>query len=187
MGTRNVRRINALFALCLCLAGLSVGLAQGTPQSQPAASKDAPGVPFSADRLASLLPPSVYFQGRSAPIQIRNAAGVSLANGAVVWATLVDVSGYSTSVQDRYQFYFVTEGPLFFGKTTLPAGAYGGGFLGDHFLLMDLGGHTLAEGPLQEDATLRRPRPLMMVPVSPSSVRLYLGRHWVLVQNGPHP
>ena len=174
----------ALLALC-CLGPLArPGFAlQGT---SAAATADAPGTPFSAERLASLLPPSVYFQGRSAPIQIRNAAGTTLAGGGIVWATLVDTSGYSTSVQDRYQFYFVTESPVQIGGFTAPAGAYGAGFLGDHFLLMDLGGHTLTEGPLQNDPELKRPRPLTLIPVSPSSVKLYLGRHWVLLQTAAH-
>ena len=157
-------------------------------QGTTASADPAPGTPFTPDKLAALLPPSVYFQGRSAPIQVRNAAGTRFANGQILWATLVDTSGYSTSVQDRYQFYFVTEAPVRFGKTIIPAGAYGGGFLTDHFLLMDLGGHTIAEGPLQSDTALRRPRPLEMVAASPTSIRLYLGRHWVLLQaEAAHP
>lgn len=176
----------ALLALAASTPVLQPVQVLAAPQGHAIPSEDTPGTPFSADRLASLLPPSVYFQGRSAPIQIRNASGTSLVNGPILWATLVDTSGYSTSVQDRYQFYFVTEGPLLFGKAALPAGAYGGGFLADHFLIMDLGGHTVAEGPLETDTDLRRPRPLMLASVSPSSVRLYLGRHWVLLQKDTH-
>ncbi len=155
---------------------------------QTSAATDAgaaqPGTPFSADKLAALLPSTVYFQGRSAPLQIRNAGGTTFAGGQVVWAALVDTSGYSTSVQERYQFDLVGEGPLRLGDASLPAGAYGAGFVGDRFLVMDLGGHTLVEGALQMDASLRRPRPLQVVADQPSSVKLYLGRHWVALQAG---
>jgi hypothetical protein len=149
-------------------------------QSAPAT----PGAVFTADQLATLLPPSVYFQGRTAPLQVRNAGGATLANGGIVWASLVDASGYATSVQERYQFYLVTEGPLKVGDAQLAAGAYGGGFVGNQFVLMDLGGHTIAQGPLQTDAAMTRPRPLQIVPDTLSSVKLYLGRRWVSLQAG---
>ena len=143
------------------------------------------GAPFTPDKLASLLPATVYFQGRSAPLQIRNAAGTTFGNQATFWASLVDTSGYSTSVQERYQFYLVTEAGLRFGDVHLPAGAYGAGYVGDRFVLMDLGGHTLGEGSTQLDAALRRPRPLQILPDSPTSVKLYLGRRWVLLRADP--
>ncbi len=158
----------------------AVAAAQDAPATEsPSAG---PGIPFTADKLASLLPATVYFQGRSAPLQMRNAAGTTFGTDRILWASLVDTSGYSTSVQERYQFYLVSEGALRVGGTPVPAGAYGAGFLGERFLLMDLGGHTIAEGPLQTDTALRRPRPLQMSADGPSSVKLYLGRHWVLLQ-----
>ncbi len=132
-----------------------------------------------------MLPATVYFQGQSATLQMRNSGGVIFAGGAPLWVALVDSSGYSTSVQERYQFYLVTEGPLRVGNASLPAGAYGGGFLGDHFLLMDIGGHTIAQGPAQLDQALARPRPLQILADSANSVKLYLGRHWVLLQAIP--
>ena len=143
------------------------------------------GVPFSQEKLGSLLPATVYFQEKTAPLQLRNAAGTTFGSQAIVWASLVDTSGYSTSVQERYQFYLVTESGLLFGSVHLPAGAYGGGYLGDRFVLMDLGGHTVGEGGTQMDANLRRPRPLQMVADGPSSVKLYLGRRWVSLQANP--
>ncbi len=118
---------------------------------------------------------------------MRNAAGTSFGGGAIVWAALVDSSGYASSVQEKYQFYLVTEGPLRVGASRLPPGAYGGGVVGDHFLFMDLGGHTLVQEPAQTDATLRRPRPLQMLPQSASSVKLLLGRRWIALQADPLP
>ncbi len=143
------------------------------------------GVPFSSEKLGSLLPATVYFQEKTAPLQLRNAAGTTFGNQAIVWASLVDTSGYSTSVQERYQFYFVTESGLRFGSVHLPAGAYGGGYVGNRFVLMDLGGHSIGEGDTEMDANLRRPRPLQMVADGPTSVKLYLGRRWVLLQADP--
>lgn len=167
----------------ICPFSPAVAFAAAVPQATTAAAQ-ADGAPFTADKLASLLPATVYFQGRTAPLQIRNSGGTAFNGDQVLWAGLVDTAGYSTSVQERYQFYFVSEGPIRFGDADLPAGAYGAGFLGDHFLIMDLGGHTLAQGPLQTDAAMKRPRPLQLLSDKQNTARLYLGRHYVVLQPG---
>lgn len=147
----------------------------------------APGVPFTAEKLVSLLPATVYFQGRTASLQVRNAGGTSFEGGAIVWAALVDSSGYASNVQDRYQFYLVTECPLRVGAGRLAPGAYGGGVVGDHFILMDLGGHTIADEPAKIDAALARPRPLQLIYQSGISVKLLLGRRWITLQTDSLP
>lgn len=180
---------NLLFPVFLLALASVAPVASRTAcaQAQPSPAQAAPSTPgavFSAEQLSRLLPPSVYFQGKTAPLQTRNAGGTTFADGAIVWVSLVDASGYATSVQEKYQFYLVTEGPLRVGDARVPAGAYGGGFVGDHFLLMDLGGHTVAQGPVQTDAAMTRPRPLQVVPDTLSSVKLCLGRRWVTLQAG---
>lgn len=155
----------------------------GRQQAPASRVASIPGTPFTPEALQNLLPATVYFRGKSAPIQLRNAGAVRFGEDATVWAALVDTSGYATDVQERYQFYLVTETPLLLGGIKLAAGAYGAGFLGDRFLVMDLGGHTVAEGPLQLDPALKRPRPLQMLPDTPTSVKLYLGRHWLQLES----
>lgn len=156
------------------LPGGTAALAQGIAQAQ---SSDAAGTALlTPEKLATLLPATVYFQGRTASIQIRNAGGARFAEGAIVWAALVDTSGYATDVQNKYQFYLVTECPLQVGESRLAPGAYGGGFVNGRFLFMDLGGHTIAEGPVQTDETLKHPRPLQMTTASGEAVTLLLGR-----------
>lgn len=187
-GTRYRFATAATFAiLCMSLAAhpslaqpASAAPRAAFAQATPAQAK--PGVPLSPQALASLLPQAVYFQGRTAPVQLRNAAGVTFGNGAIVWAALVDTSGYASNVQQKYQFYLVTECNLRFGNARLPAGVYGGGFVGDRFIVMDVGGHTIAQGPIQTDSAMPRPRPLQMLPESPDAVRLVLGRRWVRLQ-----
>lgn len=200
--TRRLQLPALLLALALCAPWCSAiaeprvsGLRVPSPQapgpqnlgaqasaSTPAATQ-APGRPFTADQLAALLPEKAYFQGQSASLQLRNAGGTRFANGAVVFAALVDTSGYSSAVQQKYQFYFVTETDLRFGGKTLPPGAYGAGFVeGDRFVLMDIGGHTLLEGSTSVDSALQRPRPLQVAAERPDAVRLYVGRRFVLLE-----
>ena len=180
-------------ALLCCAAGgcvyapavdASVRPAAWVPAAQMSAAAKAPSLGtglLPAEQIERLLPPSVYFQGQSAPLQLRNAAAFRDAARGVVWAGLVDNSGYSSGVRERYQFYFVTESALTIAGQKLPAGAYGGGFLSDgSLLIMDLGGHDFVKGKVESDAEMKRPRPLQMS-INGDALRLYLGRQYVAI------
>ena len=149
------------------------------PAQQPAAP--APAV-LTPDEVAKLMPATVFFQGQTAPIQLRNAAGARLAPKAVLLAALVDTSGYSSSIQARYQAYLITEAPITLDGHTLPPGAYGVGFLpADQFVVMDLGGHDLFLAHSTPDPTMHRPRPLQITPdPEANTFRLYEGRTFVV-------
>jgi hypothetical protein len=131
------------------------------------------------------MPASVFFQGKTAPVQARNAAGVRLKPDAVILAALVDASGYSTAIQEKYQAYLIAETPVTIGGHPLPPGAYGFGFLADStFLVMDIGGHSLFTVPSTRDASLRRPVPMQILAgSSPGEYRLYEGRTFVVLRD----
>jgi hypothetical protein len=79
--------------------------------------------------LSNLLPATVFFRGQVASVQARNSGGVKFADGMLVMCALVDTSGYSTAVQQKYQGYFITEVTLDIDGQTLRPGAYGVGFI----------------------------------------------------------
>ncbi len=177
--------IGAIFGLAVTdPVALAQASSDATTTAPPLAQVSKPtGVLAPAD-LQTLLPPSVFFQGQTAPLQLRNAGAVRFADGAVLFAALVDNSGYATSVRERYQFYFVTETPLIVAGKAVAPGAYGAGFLdGGQLLLMDIGGHDLLTSTVATDATLRRPRPLQLVQgIAPGELRLYLGRQYAVIE-----
>jgi hypothetical protein len=127
-----------------------------------------------------LMPPSVFFSGQSAPVQLRNSAAIRFAGEGITLAGLVDTGGYSSGIRDRYQFYLITDTAIEAGGKRIAPGAYGGGFLSDGFLLMDLGAHELLRLPVMADAGMKRPRPLQFV-AGPQAgeYRLYLGRSYI--------
>jgi hypothetical protein len=126
-----------------------------------------------------LLPASVYFKGQSATTQLRNSGGVKFADGSYMLATLVDTSGYSTDVQEKYQAYFITEIPLKIEGHDLPAGIYGIGFVGgDKFNVLDVGAHELFAVSSHTDAEMKRPTPMKVV-AEGGGFRLYAGRRYV--------
>ena len=174
-------KIAAKLTLALCL--VTIGSApQLRAQAPAAAQKDTtPGL-LTRDQAAAILPPSVFYRGQSASIQGRNSSGIRLDGGALILATLVDTSGYSSSVQEKYQAYLITEVPLTIGDRRLPPGAYGFGFVaGDKMVVLDVGAHELLQAATHRDADLKRPTPLQILPVdsSPNHFRLYLGRSFV--------
>ncbi len=114
--------------------------------------------------MAELMPATVFFRGQVASVQARNSGGVKLADGMLVLCALVDTSGYSTAVQQKYQSYFITEVTLDINGQTLKPGAYGVGFVeGNKFLVMDLGAHDLFTTGGVHDTELKRPMPLQVL------------------------
>ncbi len=159
---------------------LQTGIAQqpATTQAQPQQTT----LLKPAD-LGTLFPAQVFFRGQSAGVQVRNSGGLRFANGMLMMAALVDTSGYSSGIQQRYQGYLITEVPLSIGEGKLPAGAYGFGFIAnDRLVVMDVGDHELLNVPTQHDQNLHRATPLQLI-VTPQggSYRLYAGRSFVSI------
>ena len=131
-----------------------------------------------SDMTEKILPDRVFFRGQVAGVQKRNAAGVHYADDAYVIVTLVDSSGYSTDIRERYQGYLLSEVPLQIGDQKVPAGAYGFGFVSGKLTIMDLGAHDVAQTASAKDADMKRPVPLQIVG-SAGKYRLYAGREYV--------
>lgn len=154
-----------LLSFLLAVPVLAIAQASGTILHAPEASK--------------LLPDAVFFAGKSATTQLRNSAGIRLADHDVL-AVLVDTSGYSSTVQEKYQGYLLTEVPLSIGGHPLPPGAYGVGFVTGHFLVMDIGNHQLLQAQAAHDTQMQRPMPLQILNgSSPGTWRLCFARDCV--------
>ena len=63
---------------------------------------------------------------------------VRTAAGKFTFAALVDASGYSTAIQQKYQGMLITESKLNIGGSELLPGAYGFGFAADKFVVMNV-------------------------------------------------
>jgi hypothetical protein len=132
------------------------------------------------DDLQKLFPATVFYSGQSAPAQLRNSGGVKFANGHYFLASLVDTTGYSTGVAQKYQGYLITEVPVMIGGKRLPAGAYGFGFVdGDRLLVTDVGGNEVLTAHTMKDTAMTRPRPLEVTDDPAGGFRLYAGRSYV--------
>jgi hypothetical protein len=140
-----------------------------------------PGLLTAAD-LKQFVPSAYFFRGQSATVQLRNSGGFRIAPDKLVLAALVDTSGYSHDVQQKYQGLLITEVKLDIGGSQLAPGEYGFGFSEDgKFLVMDVGANDLFSVPVQTEVDLKRPVPLKMVEDG-DGYRLYAGRKWVAIK-----
>jgi len=137
---------------------------------------------LSSDEVKKAVPAEYFFRGQKAPVQLRNAVGFQLADGKMTLAALVDASGYSTAIQQKYQGLLITETKLNIGGSTLPAGQYGFGFTADgKFVVMDVGNNDVLSASAQTDSALQRPVPLKLIEDG-AGYKLYAGRKWVAIK-----
>ncbi|HVF22648.1 MAG TPA: hypothetical protein VM941_06225 [Pyrinomonadaceae bacterium] len=131
--------------------------------------------------LTRIVPAAFYFQGQSAPTQIRNSAAARFGTNRFVIVGMVDTSGYSAEIRARYEGFFITDSAITVGGETLSTGAYGFGFSKEGKLnILDLAGNEVLSVAVTNDKELRRPRPLSMT-LSGTEVRLYRGRDYVVI------
>ena len=131
--------------------------------------------------LTRVMPPGFYFQGLSAPTQMRNAAAARFGSKRYVIAGLVDTSGYAADVRAKYEGFFITDSPITINGFDLGTGAYGFGF-GDNgkMQILDLAGNQIVSVATTKDNGLKRPRPLMMANAG-GGLRLYSGKDYVTI------
>src|SRR6266446_5536874 len=133
-----------------------------TAQEQP--------VVLTGAELTRVVPPGFYFQGLTAPTQMRNSAAARFGTKRYVIAGLVDTSGYAADVRARYEGFLITDSAITINGSDLGVGAYGFGFSNDGKLnILDLAGNEIM-----------RPRPLMMTRPG-KGIRLYSGKDYAVI------
>lgn len=172
-----IRRTTALLAAVILCSAVLLGSPAAAPS--PADGKDV--VLKASDITPKIFPETVFFRGQSAPVQMRNTGGVHFADDLYMLAGMVDNSGYSSGIRQKYQAYLLTEVTLQIGGQTVKPGAYGFGFLeGGKFILLDLAANDLFTTPSQRDADLKRPTPFQIIATADAGkYRLYMGREFV--------
>jgi hypothetical protein len=132
--------------------------------------------------LKKAVPTEYFFRGQKAPVQLRNAVGIQLADGKMMLAALVDASGYSTAIQQKYQGMLITETKLNVGGSSLPPGQYGFGFAADNkFVVMDVANNDVLSALFQTDQALQHAVPLKLIEDG-AGYKLYAGKKWIAIK-----
>src|SRR5438874_4770386 len=99
---------------------------------------------LSAAEVKKVLPSDFFFSGQVAPVQARNSAGIRFADKKLFLIAMVDTSGYSSNVAEKYQGMLITEAAVSIGGSDLPAGVYGFGTSPDgKFNVMNMAGEQV--------------------------------------------
>jgi hypothetical protein len=131
--------------------------------------------------LTKVVPPGFYFQGLTAPTQMRNSAAARFGTNRYVIAGMVDTSGYAAEVRATYEGFLITDSAISVNGSDLGVGAYGFGFTNDGNLnILDLAGSKILSVSTTRDSKLKRPRPLMMTSAG-EGIRLYGGKDYVVI------
>jgi hypothetical protein len=165
----NIRRITILSALVVSILGTAV--AQQVTKHL-----------MTSEELNKAVPTEYFYRGQKAPVQVRNSGGFQLADGKMTLAALVDASGYSTAIQQKYQGLLITESKLTVGGTELPPGQYGFGFTAEgKFVVMNVANDDVLSVPSVAFPTMQHAVPLKME-VDGSGYKLFAGKKWVAIK-----
>jgi len=125
-----------------------------------------------------------YLEGNAIPTQKRNTVILKGADGKRMEFGLLDTSGYSAEIQQKYVGMMILERKTTVGGASLGTGAYGFGIVKGtpaegpgKLVVYDVAGVKVGEATAAWDAALAQPVPLQF-----KDGRLYVGRHWVDVK-----
>jgi len=133
---------------------------------------------LTGDALKKVIPSAYFFAGQSAPVQMRNSVALKTSGGHFVLAGLVDTSGYSTAIQEKYQGFFITESKITFDGGKLDPGQYGFGFKDGKFLVMNVAATDVVSVSSKNDEQLKHAVPLKLEKDG-DGYRLYAGKDYV--------
>ena len=135
------------------------------------------------------VPKDFYLEGNAIPVERRNSVLVAT-GGARVLAGLIDTTGYSSQIQQKYVGMLITETELSVCGKNIHTGSYGIGIdrPGDTstkdatFFLYNQAGEKVVDCSAKKDAQIATPRPLQVLLAQGVPARLYLGRYWVVLK-----
>ena len=126
------------------------------------------------------IPTDFYLEGNRIPTQKRNSVLVHTPAGARVVFGLIDTTGYSSNIQQKYEGMIISETNFMLCGQQIGVGSFGFGHtkpMGTSnedmkLMIYDQAGSKLAECSGQRDTSLEKPSPLQVM-----NGKLYLGRH----------
>jgi len=151
--------------LCAMVAASPASLPAQTTQLPPRFDASI----LKAPDMDKLLPATVFFRGQVASVQARNSGGIKLPDGMFVEAALVDTSGYSTGIQQKYQAYLITE----VTSTSTGRGSNRGlrcWFIEGTGSLLWISGAHLFHRRQQKRCRMKRPMPCRSLPMRPEPI-----------------
>jgi hypothetical protein len=135
----------------------------------------------------SAMPKDFYLEGNAIPTQKRNAALLKTGEGARVLFSLIDTTGYSSQIQEKYIGMIITEPSVSVCGEALEVGSYGFGLqkpaaTSDEdakFFVYNQAGAKVMDCAAKKDSEIKQPKPLQVMMGAGEPAKLYLGRYWL--------
>ncbi len=138
---------------------------------------------LSKPELEKIVPANYFFAGQTASTQVRNSGAVRFGKDRYLVIALVDTSGYSSAVAQKYQGLLITQVAFQVDGKTVPPGSYGFGIPSpERFNILDINADELAGGPTTALASGQRAVPLQ-VKVTDSGIVVSLGKRSFVLQS----
>jgi hypothetical protein len=136
---------------------------------------------ISGKAFESAIPNDFYLEGNRIPVERHNAALLKTPAGARLVFALIDTTGYSSQIQQKYIGMVITEGKVSVCDVPLSVGSYGFGLdrPAGKFFLYNQAGEKVGDCAANKDTALKQPKPLSIDLGKEAAARLYLGRYFV--------
>jgi len=142
------------------------------------------------DAFTRAVPGDFYLEGNRIPVEKRNAALLKNAKGARVVLGLIDTSGYSSQIQQKYMGMLITETKLSVCGNALGVGSYGLGLerpaatsgADAPFRIYNQAGEKVGECAAKKDDSVKQPKPLEVSAAKVGPAKLYLGKYVIEIK-----
>ena len=142
------------------------------------------------DAFVRAVPGDFYLEGNRIPVEKRNATLLKNAKGARVVVGLIDTSGYSSQIKQKYMGMLITETKISVCGTALGVGSYGFGLdrppatsnADATFKLYNQAGEKVGECAAKRDDSVKQPKPLAVVTAKGEPAKLELGKYVIEIK-----
>jgi hypothetical protein len=142
---------------------------------------------MSGKAFESAIPNDFYLEGNRIPVEKRNATLLKTPAGARLVLALIDTTGYSSQIKQKYMGMVITEGRVSVCSVPLSVGSYGFGLEKPaatssedaKFFVYNQAGEKVGECGAKKDNAVKQPKPLNIVLSKEAGARLYLGRYFL--------
>jgi hypothetical protein len=142
------------------------------------------------DAFNRAVPTDFYLVGEHIPVEKRNATVLKNAKGARVVLGLIDTSGYSSQIQQKYTGMLITETQISMCGNALGVGSYGFGLqrpaatsnADAPFRIYNQAGEKVGECAAKKDDSVKEPRPLAVTIAKGGPAKLYLGKYVIEIK-----
>jgi hypothetical protein len=146
--------------------------------------------PVNADAFNRAVPTDFYLEGNHIPVAKRNAAVLKNAKEAQVVLALLDTTGYSSQIQQKYAGMLITETKISVCGNALGVGSYGFGLerpasastADAPFRIYNQAGEKVGECTAKRDDSVKQPKPLATTTAKGAPAKLYLGKYAIEIK-----